>query len=89
MDAEDFKEQREQSKIRRQGKQEALSIIIVNFCKINHVNCEFIQPWHIRLSKFKKRIDIFPQTKKYHDLTTNSRGIIRGTLTDFLNKNFL
>lgn len=88
MDAEDYKEFKERAKAAKYALQESNTDIIVNWCVENEVQFFPLMTWQIRLSHDGKMLDIFTQSKKWHDILNNERGQIKGEITEFLNNHF-
>ena len=61
--------------------------IIEWFCEDFGLNFQEIQHYQLRIIKDLTQIDIFPQSKKYHNITTNERGQYKD-LPKFLCKQF-
>lgn len=61
---------------------------IEKWCNENDVRCKVIAEWQIRVYNDNMKIDVFPQSKKFHNITTNNRGQIKGKISDFLSNNF-
>lgn len=67
---------------------------VINWCMVNKVKWEMVNDWQIRLTKQGNnggrdfRIDIYTQSKKFHNITTNNRGRISTKIVDFLNASF-
>lgn len=58
------------------------------FCEDHsHIKFELLKPYHIRIFSDNKKIDIFPQTRKYFNLSLNKRGYYKDLL-DFLMEQF-
>lgn len=88
LDADDYKELREQTKERKKNRQDANAIVVVNWCELNNVKCNQINPYQMRISDGTVIMDIFLQSKKWHNITLNKRGIIRTTIYKFLDETF-
>lgn len=74
MDSEDWKEFRKKGKEIRRGRQERHSKAVIRYAKDHGLSHKLIQEWQIRISDGKTTLDIFPQAKRYHNLTRNKRG---------------
>jgi hypothetical protein len=88
MDSDSFKELREKTRLSKLQRQDINSVAIENWCEGKPVELLSITDYQLRLQKGKQRIDIYPQSKKYHDLKLNIRGQIKGKISDFLSKHF-
>jgi len=80
----ELKELKERAKMHKQDRQNATGLIVVNWCEKNNVDYDIINAWQFRVFASNK-IDIFLQSKKYHNITKNERGRISGTIIEFLN----
>lgn len=88
MDAEDYKEFKDRAKAAKLARQESNTDIIVNWCVENEVQFFPLMTWQIRLNHNSKMLDIFTQSRKWHDISINERGQIEGDMRQFLNKHF-
>lgn len=76
---------RDEMKARQRAKASKRTPAIESWCNSNNVPFEKKQDWHLRIGKSPSIVlDIFPQTKKYHNVTYNKRGVIKGLITDFI-----
>lgn len=50
---------------------------IKEYCRENDIAVNWINDRQVRLTKDKLRVDIFPLGKKWHNITTNKRGIYK------------
>ena len=75
MDSEDWKEFQKKGKEIRRGRMKRHRQAAYLFY-IDHPGLTYtlIQEWQIRISDGKTTMDIYPQSKRYHNLTTNKRG---------------
>lgn len=87
MDAEDFEHLKERRRAAKENREETNRAIIEAWAKINCARIEMIQDWQLRIIKVIK-MDIFLQSRKYHNISTGERGEIKGRMIDFLNKHF-
>jgi len=87
MDSEDWKEFQKKGKEIRRGRQERHSKAILRFALDHGLSHKYIQEWQIRISDGKTTMDIFPQAKRYHNLTKDKRGDYHH-LTGFLKSVF-
>lgn len=87
MDSDDWKEFQKKGKEIRRGRQERHTRAIYNFAKDRGFKCKIIQAWQIRISDGTTTMDIFPQAKRYHNLTKDKRGDYHH-LNGFLNSIF-
>jgi hypothetical protein len=85
---EDFKALSDHLKEMRKEREVKNSDIICGWCNENDAEYKEIAHYHIRVNKNGKSIDIFPQSKKYHDLKNNKRGRINGIIVTFLSTHF-
>jgi hypothetical protein len=70
------------------GKEEDARQLIQWLCEDNpSISFKQLQPFQIRVIKGDNRVDIFPQTRKFHDITHNIRGTYKDLLK-FLHKQF-
>ncbi len=74
-------------KLHKKERENINSHAIIKWCNENDVKVTIIETWHLRLTKIIT-IDIYPQSKKYHNVTTNERGKIHGKITAFLDSVF-
>lgn len=86
--SEDMKALSEHFKEVRKEREATNTEIIENWCAENNVHLNIIAPHHLRLMKDVYTIDIYPQSKKYHDIRKNQRGRIKGSIITFLTDNF-
>lgn len=77
MDSEDWKEFKKKGKEIRLNRQDKHRRICYTFAYRNNLRHTAIQPWHIRLASEDVVLDIFPQGKKYNNLTEGRRGTYR------------
>jgi len=68
--------------------QEKAKELMLKWCVDKKVSAVEIQPYQIRFSNAHKKIDIFPQSRRYHDILTNKRGSYKNLL-NFLDTEFL
>ena len=47
------------------------------YCLENDITFEWINDRQVRLTKDKLRVEIFPLGKKWHNITTNKRGMYK------------
>ncbi len=87
MDSEDWKEFQKKGKEIRRGRQDRHIKAVKRFAKANGLHCKMIQNWQVRISNDTTTMDIFPQAKRYHNLTKNKRGNYHN-LSGFLNSVF-
>lgn len=85
MDSEDWKDIKTQNREFRQNQAENSLDVIKKIFPDD--NIEIIQNWHIRIQFEGKILDIYPQRKKFHDITNNKRGQY-SILKEFINKYF-
>jgi hypothetical protein len=74
MDSEDWKEFQKKGKEIRQGRMKRHQQAIRLFVLENKLSFTLIKDWHIRISDGKTTLDLYPQAKRYHNLTKNKRG---------------
>ncbi len=74
MDTDDWKEFQQKGKEIRRGRQNRHIKAINKFAKDYGLKCKMIQNWQIRISDDKTTMDLFPQAKRYHNLTKDKRG---------------
>lgn len=84
----DWAQMREDEKAARKDREETNSDLICAWCNETGANYREIADWHVRVTHNNITLDIFPQSKKYHNVTANSRGKIKGSIADFLNNIF-
>ena len=87
MDSEDWKEFQKKGKEIRRGRQERHRKAVLRFALDKGLSHKLIQEWQIRISDGKTTMDIYPQAKRYHNITTNKRGDYHN-LSGFLNSIF-
>ena len=87
MDADDWKDFQKKGKEIRLGRQHRHSKAIRRFALEKGLSHQFIQEWQIRISDGETTLDLFPQGKRYHNITKNKRGEYHH-LTGFLNSVF-
>lgn len=87
MDSEDWKEFQKKGKEIRRGRMQRHSKAILHFALNNGLSHKYIQEWQIRISNGKTTMDLYPQSKRFHNLTTNKRGTYYH-LKGFLNSIF-
>ncbi|MBS1598413.1 MAG: hypothetical protein JST75_09305 [Bacteroidetes bacterium] len=68
---------------RKAEKEDDARTILKWFSDDYNITFKEIQHYQFRMEKNQEKVDIFPQTKKYHDITNNQRGRYRN-LSDFL-----
>ena len=73
-DGEMWKQLREESREHRHDKQNWSKELLEEWVLANGVDMREIAPWQFRLAKGDKKIDIYPQRQKYHNLKNNQRG---------------
>jgi hypothetical protein len=73
-DGEMWKQIREESREHRHDKQNWSKELLDQWCLDNGVELRSIAEWQFRLTKANKKIDIYPQRQKYHNLKNNTRG---------------
>lgn len=59
------------------------TVAIANWCNAQKIRYELINNWQIRIYA-NNTIDVFTQSKKYHNITKNKRGVINGKIIAFL-----
>lgn len=74
MDSDDWKAFKKKGKEIRRGRQERHRKTVLRFALDHGLSHQHIQEWQIRISDGKTTLDIFPQSKRYHNLTRNKRG---------------
>jgi hypothetical protein len=74
MDADDWKEFQAEGKRIRLGRQQRHNNAIIKFANERGLKVKTIQKWQLRISDSNTTIDIFPQQKRYHNLTKDKRG---------------
>jgi len=67
--------------------QETAKEAMLKWCSNKNVSAIEIQAYQIRFFTVNKKIDVFPQSRKYHDITENKRGSYRN-LINFLDTQF-
>ncbi len=85
---ETFKAMREHGKLVAKEREIINSKAIVDWCADKQVGCTFVNTWQLRLKNHNATIDIYVQSKKYHNIKENKRGKITGKIVDFLNEHF-
>jgi hypothetical protein len=68
-------------------KQQAEKEVLDHWCLENKVEVKEMKKFHYRLTKARKKIDIFPGGQRWHNLKDNSRGTY-GELKAFLVEHF-
>jgi hypothetical protein len=86
---EEYTSYKEQWSLRNKERRAINNVAVVAWCERNSVKFAFINDWQIRIANQDKSIDIFTQSKRYHNITDNVRGKIAGKITDFLTTNFI
>ncbi len=84
METEDFKEWKKKGRLNKKERENINSIAVELWCDENDFDFYYINDWQMRITINKIRVGIFTQSKKYHNITANSRGTIRGKIADFL-----
>jgi len=74
MDSDDWKEFKKKGKEIRKGRMERHTRTIHNFALDNNLKYIVINPWQIRIADNRTTLDIYPQSKRYHNLTKGKRG---------------
>jgi len=74
---------RQQKQSRNKTEQDRIKKDLEKWCKKNQAELVVIAPWHLSIQRNGKRIDIFPNTNKWHHVTLNQRGKFK-SLDDFL-----
>ena len=69
-------------------RQERAKELMVKWCVDKKVSAVELQPYQIRFSTAEKKIDIFPQSRRYHDIVSNKRGSYHD-LIHFLDAQFV
>ena len=87
MDSDDWKEFQKKGKEIRRGRQQRHGKAVIRFAKSRGLSHTFIQEWQIRISDGVTTMDIFPQAKRYHNITKKKRGDYHN-LNGFLNSIF-
>lgn len=74
-----FNAMREASKEHRHDKQNWSRELLEEWCLENKIEMRAIAEWQFRLtnSDGSKKMDIYPQRQKYHNLKNNTRGKFR------------
>ncbi len=88
MESEDWKEFQKKGKEIRRGRQNRHVKAVRTFAKDYGLHCKMIQDWQVRISDSKTTMDIFPQAKRYHNLTLDKRGTYHN-LNGFLKSVFI
>ena len=83
------KEMREESKIHRTDKQNWSRELLEEWCLENKIDMRAIADWQFRLTNVdsSKKIDIYPQRQKYHNLKNNTRGKFKNLIA-FVSQHF-
>ena len=87
-DGELFKQMREKKRQHPHDKQNWSKELLDQWCLENGVELRTIAEYQFRLTKKEKKIDIFPQSQRWHNLKNNTRGRYR-ELIGFVNGHFL
>lgn len=87
MDSEDWKAFQKKGKEIRRGRLQRHQKAILKFALNKGLSHMYIQEWQIRISDGKTTMDLYPQAKRYHNITKNKRGSYHH-LTGFLNSIF-
>lgn len=74
MDSEDWKEFQKKGKEIRRGRLQRHQKAILHFALNRGLAHKYIQEWQIRISNGTTTMDLYPQAKRYHNLTTGKRG---------------
>jgi len=69
-----FRAMNEASKEHRADKQNWSKELLQEWCIQKEVDMREVAPWRFRLSKGDKKMDIYPQRQKWHNLKNNIRG---------------
>lgn len=87
MDAEEWKEFQRKGKIIREARLQRHRKFIQNFASDKNLSYEEIQPWQIRIKSKFITMDLFPMSKRYHNISLDRRGTYH-KLPGFLNSVF-
>lgn len=68
--SEDWRAMKQRGKEHRKNKEFDAVYNLAGYCRENRVTLDFIQDWHLRLTKGNLCIDIYPQRNKYHILSS-------------------
>ena len=88
MDSEDWKDFQKQGKIIRENRLKRHRKFIYAFCMKNNLRYTPVQEWQLRIANDRTVMDLFPMSKKYHNLNDNRRGMYYN-LESFLNAIFI
>lgn len=69
-----FRAMNEAGKEHRTDKQNWSRELLEHWCLENGVEMKAIADWQFRLQRKDRKIDIYPQRQKWHNLKNNSRG---------------
>lgn len=87
MDTEDWKAFQKKGKEIRRGRLQRHQKAILHFALNKGLSHKYVQEWQIRISDGTTTLDLYPQAKRYHNITKNKRGSYHH-LTGFLNSVF-
>jgi hypothetical protein len=74
MDNQDWKDFKKKGDIIRKSRLERHKRVIYRVAIEKDLSCKALLPTQIRISDHKTEMDLFPMSKRYHNITTNRRG---------------